>query len=74
MALVVVECSDDGLYGFIEVYLRTDAEGCRASPVLSIEGWYVDADMRRSKLGSRLVQVAEDWARINGFSKMASDT
>ena len=70
----VVDRPDGGLCGFIEMSLRTYAEGCRTSPVPYIEGWYVDADMRRRGLGSRLVQVAEDWARNQGFSEMASDT
>ena len=70
----VVERPDGGLCGFIEVSLRNYAEGCRTSPVPYIEGWYIDEDMRRRQLGSRLIQAAEDWARSNGFSEMASDT
>ena len=73
-ATFVVERSDGGLCGFIEISLRHYAEGCISSPVPYIEGWYVDEDMRRSKLGSRLVQTAEEWARSQGFSEMASDT
>ena len=71
---LVVERPDGGLCGFIEISLRNYAEGCISSPVPYIEGWYVDEDMRRSKLGSRLVQAAEEWARSRGFSEMASDT
>ena len=71
---LVVERPDGGLCGFIEISLRNYAEGCISSPVPYIEGWYVDEDMRRSKLGSRLVQAAEEWARSQGFSEMASDT
>ena len=70
----VVERPDGGLCGFIEIRLRNYAEGCISSPVPYIEGWYVDKDMRRSKLGSRLVQAAEEWARSQGYSEMASDT
>ena len=73
-ATFVVERSDGGLCGFIEISLRNYAEGCITSPVPYIEGWYVDEDMRRSKLGSRLVQAAEEWARSQGFSEIASDT
>jgi aminoglycoside 6'-N-acetyltransferase I len=70
----VVERPDGGLCGFIEISLRNYAESCRTSPVPYIEGWYVDEDMRRRKLGSRLIQAAEDWARSKGFREMASDT
>ena len=70
----VVERPEGGLCGFIEISLRDYAEGCITSPVPYIEGWYVDEDMRRRKLGSRLVQAAEEWARSKGFSEIASDT
>jgi aminoglycoside 6'-N-acetyltransferase I len=70
----VVERSAGGLCGFIEVSLRNYAEGCTTSPVAYIEGWYVDEDLRRRKLGTRLVQAAEAWARDHGFTEIASDT
>ncbi len=73
-ATFVVERHDGGLCGFIEISLRHYVEGCISSPVPYIEGWYVDKDMRRRQLGSRLVQAAEEWARSQGFSEMASDT
>ena len=50
------------------------AEGCKTSPVAYIEGWYVDAESRRHKLGTRLVQAAEAWARSQGLKEIASDT
>jgi aminoglycoside 6'-N-acetyltransferase I len=70
----VVERTGGGLCGFIEVSLRNYAEGCKTSPVAYIEGWYVDADSRRRKLGTRLVQAAEAWARSQGLKEIASDT
>jgi aminoglycoside 6'-N-acetyltransferase I len=73
-ATFVVERPNGGLCGFIEISLRNYAEGCITSPVPYIEGWYVDEDIRRQKLGSCLVQAAEEWARNRGFSEMASDT
>src|SRR5688572_31355457 len=45
--------------GFIELGLRTYAEGCESSPVPFIEGWYVDADARGTGLGAALVRSAE---------------
>ena len=70
----VVERTGGGLCGFIEVSLRNYAEGCQTSPVAYIEGWYVDEASRRCKLGTRLVQAAEAWARNQGPKEIASDT
>jgi aminoglycoside 6'-N-acetyltransferase I len=70
----VVESTGGRLCGFIEVSLRDYAEGCETSPVAYIEGWYVDEESRRHKLGTRLVQAAEAWARRHGLKEMASDT
>lgn len=69
----VVVRPNGGLGGFLEAGQRKYAEGCDTSPVGYIEGWYVDADLRRQAMGSALVHAAEDWARQQGFSEMASD-
>lgn len=61
--------------GFIEIGLRSHADGCDPSqPVGYIEGWYVVPAFRRQKLGARLISAAEDWARSQGCVEMASDT
>ena len=73
-AVFVVERSNGNLGGFLEVGMRKYAEGCETSPVGYIEGWYVDEDLRGQDLGRALVQVAEDWARGQGLTEMASDT
>jgi aminoglycoside 6'-N-acetyltransferase I len=39
-----------------------------------IEGWWVDADLRRTGVGTRLVTVAEAWACSRCLTEMASDT
>jgi len=70
----VVESPGGELCGFIEVSLRNYAEGCQTSPVAYIEGWYVDGESRRHRLGTRLVQAAEAWARHHGLKEIASDT
>ncbi|MEX2180956.1 MAG: aminoglycoside 6'-N-acetyltransferase [Gemmatimonadaceae bacterium] len=64
----------DRLIGFVEVSLRSVAEGCTSSPVGFIEGWFVEASHRRQSVGSALVRAAEDWARSRGCTEMASDT
>ena len=60
--------------GFIEVSLRSYAEGCETSPVGYIEAWFVGVLVRGQKLGRDLVHTAEQWARKMGCSEMASDT
>jgi aminoglycoside 6'-N-acetyltransferase I len=61
--------------GFIEVDLRSHADGCNPSrPVGYIEGWYVAPTYRRGRVGAKLVAAAEDWARQEGCTEMASDT
>lgn len=62
------------LVGFIEVSLRTYAEGCQSSPVGYLEGWYVAPQHRQSGVGCKLVEAAEAWARARGCTEMASDT
>lgn len=61
------------LGGFIEIGERAYAEGCDTSPVAFIEGWYVDADLRRSGVGAKLVEAGEVWARAHGYREMGSD-
>jgi len=66
--------SDGRLGGFLEAGTRKYAEGCKSSPVGYIEGWYVDADLRGQGIGAALVKTAENWAREQGLTEMASDT
>jgi len=65
---------DGVLVGFAEVSLRAYAEGCESSPVGYLEGWYVAPTHRRTSVGRRLVEAAEDWARAKGCTEMASNT
>lgn len=61
--------------GFIEVGLRSHADGCDArKPVGFIEGWYVEPPYRGRSVGRALVQAAEAWARAQGCAEIASDT
>ena len=72
---VFVAVREDGrLCGFLEAGTRIYAEGCKTSPVGYIEGWYVDKDLRGQGIGKALLQVAEEWARSQGLTEMASDT
>ena len=72
--IFVAEASDGQLVGFVEVDLRSHADGCNPSqPVGYIEGWYVAEDHRNSGIGKKLVTAAEDWARRHKCNEMASD-
>jgi aminoglycoside 6'-N-acetyltransferase I len=73
VVLVAVRPTGHGLAGFAEVGTRPYADGCDTSPVAYLEGWYVDADVRRTGVGAALVRAAEAWARRQGHREMASD-
>lgn len=74
LIIFVAEANDGTLVGFLEVDLRSHADGCNPSrPVGYIEGWYVSEDHRRSEVGRKLLAKAEDWARSHGCVEMASD-
>ena len=70
----VIEREDGGLQGFIELSIRSYAEGCLTDRVGYIEGWYVDEDARLQGVGRALVEAAERWAMSQGCIEMASDT
>jgi len=71
----VAEAPGGSLVGFVEVGLRSHADGCDpVQPVGFLEGWYVDPAFRRQGIGRRLVAAAEEWARRQRCREMASDT
>ena len=75
LIILVAEASDRGLAGFLEVDLRSHADGCNPSrPVGYVERWYVAENHRHRGIGRRLLAAAEDWARSQGCVEMASDT
>ena len=74
LVILVAEASDGSLIGFLEVGLRSHAEGCNPSlPVGYVEGWYVAENHRQRGIGKKLYAAAEDWARSQGCTEMASD-
>jgi aminoglycoside 6'-N-acetyltransferase I len=74
LTIFVAEGSDRILVGFLEVDLRSHADGCNPSqPVGYIEGWYVAEDHRHRGVGRKLLAKAEDWARSHRCVEMASD-
>jgi aminoglycoside 6'-N-acetyltransferase I len=61
--------------GFLEVGMRSHADGCDPEkPVGYIEGWFVAEPWRGRGVGRALVEAAENWARRLGCVEMASDT
>jgi aminoglycoside 6'-N-acetyltransferase I len=75
LIILVAEASDGALAGFLEVDLRSHADGCDPSrPVGYIEGWYVAEGHRNMGIGRKLLVAAEDWARRQGCLEVASDT
>jgi aminoglycoside 6'-N-acetyltransferase I len=74
LVLFVVEIHGR-VVAFIEVGLRSHADGCDARhPVGFIEGWYVEPQHRRRAIGRALMAAAEGWTRSQGVRELASDT
>jgi aminoglycoside 6'-N-acetyltransferase I len=75
MAILVAHSEDGTLTGFLEVGLRSHADGCdTAQPVGFVEGWFVHEASRNQGVGRALMRSAEDWARKQGCLELASDT
>ena len=63
------------LTGFLQAGLRSHADGCDpAHPVGFVEGWFVHEPLRHHGIGRALMLAAEQWARTQGCTEMASDT
>lgn len=75
LAIFVAETTGGALVGFLEVGLRSHADGCDSkTPVAFLEGLYVAEAFRRKGMGKQLLIAAENWARRQGCVEMASDT
>lgn len=75
LIILVAEVSEGEITGFLEVDLRSHADGCNPSrPVGYVEGWYVVEIHRHKGIGRKLLAAAEDWARSQGCVEIASDT
>lgn len=73
-AILIAQNGDGSLLGFLEVSLRSHADGCDTSRAVGfVEGWFVDSVHRGHGVGRALMRAAEDWARAQGCAEMASD-
>lgn len=74
VALLIAENEHDTPVGFLEIGLRSHADGCDTShPVGFVEGLWVEADYRNRGIAGDLMRAAEDWARAHGAVEIASD-
>jgi len=71
---VALEPQSSEVLGFIELNIRSFAEGSANKGVPYVEGWFVEQQYRGLGYGSSLMNRAEQWALDSGFSELASDT
>ncbi len=71
--VAVADTGEGKLAGFLEASIRTFAEDCESDNVGYLEGWFVDEAYRQHGIGSKLVELAEQWALQHGCTEMASD-
>lgn len=71
--VLLAETTEGRVVGFAEVSIRHFAESCDTRDVGYLEGWWVDADVRRNGIGAELVRAAQDSARQQGALEFASD-
>ncbi|MBV9069459.1 MAG: GNAT family N-acetyltransferase [Acidobacteria bacterium] len=72
--LEVLIAFDEAAIGFVELSIRPYAEGCETDRVAFVEGWYVESGARGTGMGAALIRAAEQWARSQGCTEIASDT
>ena len=67
--------ADDGgnLIGFIEIWVRSYAEGGPPQAAAYVEGIWVAPGNRLKGVGRALFEAAERWARSSGYSWIGSD-
>jgi len=74
VAWLIAEDESGTLTGFLEVGLRSHADGCDTRhPVGFVEGWFVREEHRGKGIGAALMRAAENWAQAQGCVEMASD-
>jgi GNAT superfamily N-acetyltransferase len=69
-AVLVADAVGVGLVGFLELRVRHDSKHGSAAPVPHVNGWYVEADYRRRRIGARLLAAARRWAHAAGHVEL----
>ena len=65
---------EDKPVGFVEATVRNDyVNGCATSPVVFLEGIYVEPEARRQGIARTLVGAVEEWGRKMDCREFASD-
>src|ERR1051326_7387649 len=59
-AAVLVALIDNQAVGFVEVSMRSHAEGCYSGSIAYLEGWYVQPEHRLRGIGKELLEIASD--------------
>ena len=71
---IFIAKANDDYIGFIQLSLRTDyVEGTTTSPVVYIEGLYIEPLYRNQGMANRLVRKSEDWGLEQNCTEIASD-
>jgi aminoglycoside 6'-N-acetyltransferase I len=71
---VIARLEDGTAIAFMNLSQRSDhVPGATQSPVAYLEGIYVVKAYRKTGVGRRLIDYAEDWAIRQGCSQFASD-
>ena len=71
--VLVIDCGDGRLGGFVELALRDGVDGAAREVSAYLEGWFVEKPLRGRGWGRRLITAAEAWARERGMIELASD-
>ncbi|SEQ70961.1 aminoglycoside 6'-N-acetyltransferase I [Sphingobium sp. YR768] len=73
LALLAIDAAEEPV-GFAEAALRHDyVNGCDSSPVLFLEGIYVEPSARLAGAARKLTDAVMDWGKGRGCTEMASD-
>ncbi len=70
---VFVAEAEGALIGFIEIGVRSYAEGGPLTPSPYVEGIWVEPEQRRRGVARAMLQAAERWATNKGFTYLGSD-
>jgi aminoglycoside 6'-N-acetyltransferase I len=71
--VLVIDCGDGKLGGFIELALRDGVDGAQREVTAYVEGWFVEQELRGNDWGRKLVAAGERWAKARRMIELASD-